>query len=931
MHKSRIGIHWVILLAVLAAMAHPLTLHAQDDPDQFIAKLVEQMSPQAKVGQLFVVSFPGANVRENSDVATLILKYNVGGVVISPYSNNIVNAGNTPARVAALTASLQNLAISASQAVNPDTGKTAPFIPLFIAMPYNYSRPLDSSGVLSYSQAISGMTPLPSSLALGAAWKSEDAQAIGNLLGQELAAMGINVTLGPSLDVLTTPSTRPDPSAWQVFGGDPYWVGKLGHAFAGGVQEGGANRVMVAMSHFPGQGKTSTYEGTIDRSLDELKKLDMLPFLQVMSTPAVGEGRPVVEALVVTQMRYRGFGGNIRERTRPLAVDAQAMQLLLEIPEVKNWHDTGGVLFSDSLGSLALRQYYSSQAVAPSRAAQDAFLAGNDVLVLSDFGGNDWNAQFNAITTTITFFQDRYSNDLAFQRRVNEAIARILRAKYHLYPGFDPATVPADLDAVNQIVGHGYEHTARVAQNAITQLWPLPPRPGERLSPPLDPQSTIVILTDDMRLRDCPTCESRQALGADALARAITQRYGTSGRIDPTRITNLSFGEVRAYLDGTPREGAPDVGAALDAANRIVIAILDPQSQSAAALIQKLVVERPSILDGKNIVAFSFRTPSALNRDALDRLAAYYCVYDSSAPFLDIVAQMLLGDLPASGSSPISIPSIGYDLTRQTEPDPRQIIQILVGEAPASPQATPQPLEVKVGDTLKLRTGVIVDRNGHSVPDGTPVTFTRVFSDGPESTIQTVGTRNGAATVDVVLDKIGSLRIRAFSEPALTSSVLQVTSSQDKPVVLATIVPPTATPLPPTPTTAPTPLPTLTPTPTATPVPPWWQPLTKPDAPRRVGFGEWFAALLGIAAVSAAGYRLMIHAGQTNQQAAAMRWALWCGGGGVAGYILYGLGAPGLDVLDGLGSLWASLIASVICAALPLGVALWRERARRAA
>ncbi len=916
MFKRHIRAYWAVLLVLLVTLINPFSTQAQDDPElRFIAKLVEQMSPQAKIGQLFIVAFSGADVAAGSDIASLILDYNVGGVIVSPAAGNIVGEAAAE-QTAALTASLQGLARTASQTVNPSTGRASPFIPLFIAMPY-------STQVMSYTHEINGMTPLPSPLAMGATWTTKMANEVGNLAGQELAAMGINVLLGPSLDVLTTPSEPSSPTGLQVFGGDPYWVSVMGQAFARGVHEGSKNRVAVVPAHFPGQGKATSSEGTIDKSLDEMKKLDMLPFLQMITAPPTGETRPLIGALMMTQMRYRGFSGNIRERTRPLAVDGQAMQLLLDLPEVKAWRDGSGVLFSNSLGSPALQQYYAPLGAPPYRIAQEAFLAGNNVLVLSDFGGQDWKAQFNAITSTIVYFQDKYSTDLAFQTRVNDAVARILRMKYRMYPDFEPLSVPADAQAVSTVVGKGQALTAQVAQAAVTQLWPTE-RPVAPL-PAIDPQSNMVIITDDRLLRDCPTCTRKQIIATDALASAIEQRYAANGRLDPARITSLGLNDAYAFLGGTPREGGPDVVAALQAADWVVLVVIDTQTEPTSALVKQLLIGQTELLGDANTVVFTLGVPRALDKDALNRLTAHYCLYGNSAPFIDVAAQILFGDLPAPGAFPISVPALGYDITRQTEPDPNQFIQILIGEIPTGEQVTPQPVTVKAGDKLKLRTGVILDRNGHPVPDGTPVTFTRLFSESIELPALTVGTSEGVAIVEITLDKdkIGPLRIRAYSEPALTSYELRMTIFENQPSVFATVIPPTLTPTPKPSTPAPTRSPTATPTPTPTPVPPWYDPLTQPDAPRRVNLLDLFAALVGIAAVGLAAYYLRLNFGEQNSQhVAATRLALWCSGAGLTGYILYGLGTPGIAALDSLGSLLASLLVSAISAALPLA-AVW--------
>ena len=74
--------------------------------------LIAQMGTEDKVGQLFLVNFPGNDTSIESDVAVLIHAYRVGGVEISPAHRNFSNGRgvDTPAETARLVNRLQALA-----------------------------------------------------------------------------------------------------------------------------------------------------------------------------------------------------------------------------------------------------------------------------------------------------------------------------------------------------------------------------------------------------------------------------------------------------------------------------------------------------------------------------------------------------------------------------------------------------------------------------------------------------------------------------------------------------------------------------------------------------------------------------------------------------------------------------------------------------
>jgi beta-N-acetylhexosaminidase len=119
------------------------------------------------------------------------------------------------------------------------------------------------------------------------------------------------------------------------------------------------------------------------------------------------------------------------------------------------------------------------------------------------------------------------------------------------------------------------------------------------------------------------------------------------------------------------------------------------------------------------------------------------------------------------------VPGIGYDLISATKPDPTQVISLsldLPESTPAAGDQTPEPTPVptfKVGDTIPLKTGMILDRNRHVVPDGTPVRF--LFTTGGEQDVaQSVDTvtSKGVARASYLIERSGLLDISATSDPA---------------------------------------------------------------------------------------------------------------------------------------------------------------------
>ncbi len=857
--------------------------------EAFIAGLIPKLSPEAKIGQLFVVSFNGTDVSANSDVADLVLNYRVGGVSLSILNGNIVNDADTPTQVASLTAALQGLSRQTTRGPNG-----TPFIPLYMAVTQ------DGDGAPN-SQITSGLTPMPSYMALGATWNAQEAETAGRLTGQELSALGVNFLLGPSLDVRVQPSTSAFDPGVNVFGGDPYWVGVMAQAYVRGLRTGSSDRIAAVLKHFPGQGGLDDESFTIDRSLNDLQQIDLLPFLRLMPGETVpsGKARPLADALLTTDARYRGFNDNIRDRTGPISVDSEAMQTLLALPDVKAWRDAGGLIVSDAPGSPVVRDYYAATAGTPvsvTQIALDTFQAGNDVLILQGLTGDETRA-------VIQSFRQKYSTDPAFQARVDSAVQRILRSKYRLYPNFDATKVPVSVTAVNASVGQGSAVTQQVASDALTLVWP---GPDKHTAVRPQPEDTFFIATDDHVVEDCRTCAPRSTLSADDLARLISQQYG----VPTTNITSTTFVTLEAYLTGAPN--AADLTPDFERANWIVLAMqaIDPAIPSSTAARQ-LLAQRPELLTGKHVIGFLFGPPHNLTKNEMSHFTALYAVYGKTPPFVELAAHAMSGDAPTPGQSPINLSELDYDLTRQTEPDAAQVLSLFIGDEVVAGQPTPAPLKLRVGDSMKIRTGAIIDHNGHPVPDGTRVSFIFQYDDGSAATMQDAATQNGAAKTDYVLNKTGRLLVRARSEPALSSITLQITISEGGQFVVATLAP---TPTPtitrsPTPTRTPSPTPTIT----STPVPSFMQTWFI-EKPKHAQWDELLLALIGVLLIGGGSFwRARNGRGDVS---AALRTGLWAAIGGLIAYVLFDLGAPGSDWLRSLFGAGAALIVALIGGAI---------------
>ena len=201
------------------------------------------------LGYKFMLAFEGYDVPAR--IRTWIQERNPAGFTIFRPLNV-----QTPAQVRTLTTELQAIATQAGQP------------PLIIGADQEGGQ-LNALG--------EEMTLFPGSMALGATRDANLAWRVGQTMGRELAALGINVNYAPNCDINTNPN-NPACGA-RAFSDEPALAAELAAAYVGGMQ---ADGVAATIKHFPGKGEAkidSHYAmPVIDHSKERLAQMELRPF-----------------------------------------------------------------------------------------------------------------------------------------------------------------------------------------------------------------------------------------------------------------------------------------------------------------------------------------------------------------------------------------------------------------------------------------------------------------------------------------------------------------------------------------------------------------------------------------------------------------------------------------------------------------------------
>lgn len=755
--------------------AHLANAQTRSTSQEKAAALVSQMTPEQKIGQLFIVSFNGVDVSETSQIYDLVRNRGIGGVMFSAGNNNFPNTEDLPAAVQQMITSLQSI-----NAGTDGSQETSEYIPLLVGI----SQEGDGT---PNDQILNGLTPLPDEMAIGATWDTDEAKNVGKVQGQELSALGFNLFIGPSLDVLDNVSiSGGEDLGVRTFGGDPYWVGQMGKAYISGIHEGSNNRMAVIAKNFPGRGESDRPPekevATVRKSLEQLKQIELAPFFAV--TGQSTDLSEITDGLLLSHIRYQGFQGNIRATTKPVSFDSTALAAIMSLEEFATWRQNGGLIVSDDLGSAAVRKFFDPTGVSfdARQVAKNAFLAGNDLLYMGNLISTGDADPYTTVLRTLDYFVQKYNEDPAFVQKVDTAVTRILTLKYRLYGSFDlNAVLPKTSDLQN--VGNNSQVTLEVARKSVTLINPEKSDMDTVLPDPPQVSDRIMIIADTITQKQCSTCADQTVFSAGMISDAILRLYGPKSgqQVQSYRIYTYTYENLKALLDGGSEAGNMLEG--MSSANWIVFAFNDlQQNTSELNIFRRVFNERSDLVRNKRIIGMAFNAPYFLDATDISKLTAYYGFYSKNSVFIDTAARVLFQELIPNGKLPVSVPGVGYDLITATTPDPSQTIQLMLDFESINPEMTgtpsPEPTKAaifKEGDSIPIRTGVILDHNGNPVPDGTVVRFlidTRSGS-GTVEQIETQ-TKDGIARTVYKIPSTGILEIKVTAEPATISQILRL-------------------------------------------------------------------------------------------------------------------------------------------------------------
>ncbi len=345
----------------------PEILETKPAPEDRVAQIVERMTLEEKLLQLFIVT-PEALTGENTvtdaeKLSSALADTPVGGIVL--FQKNLVSSDQTRA----LTGEAQDAAeYGLFVAVDEEGGTVA--------------RLMNALGTRR-------LGPMYDYRAEGPDRARENAAVIG----EDIRSYGFNLDFAPVADVWTNSGNTV--IGRRAYSDDPEEAAELVAAAVEGFHDTGA---MCTLKHFPGHGDTTadshTGAAVVELSREEIEKLQFPPFASGIDAGA--------DMVMVGHLTCPALDDEIATVSRGIVTEILRGELGFE-----------GVVITDSLQMSAASKEYS-----PGQLAVRAIDAGVDILLMPE----DLREALDALNAAVD------SGELT-EERINESVKRIITLK----------------------------------------------------------------------------------------------------------------------------------------------------------------------------------------------------------------------------------------------------------------------------------------------------------------------------------------------------------------------------------------------------------------------------------------------------------------------------------------------------------------------
>jgi beta-N-acetylhexosaminidase len=335
----------------------------QTNQKKWVDSIYNSMSIQEKVGQLFMVDVFSKDSKDKTDLINSLIKdYYIGGIIFSK---------GGPVRQAKLSNQYQKIS------------KT----PLLMAMDAEWGLAMRLDSTYAY----------PWNMTLGAIADNEIVYDIGKQIGAHVKRMGMHINFSPVVDINTNPDNPIIGN--RSFGEDRDNVTNKALAYMRGMQSTG---ILANAKHFPGHGDTDLDSHkilpTISFTKKRLDSIELHPYKRLFQ-----------EGLSSVMVAHLNVPALEKRKKFPSSISKAIVTDLLQ-----NDLNFQGLIFTDALNMKGASNFKK-----PGEIDLAAFLAGNDVLLISE-----------SIPKAHQLIVEAFRKGKISEERLSRSVKKILFAKY---------------------------------------------------------------------------------------------------------------------------------------------------------------------------------------------------------------------------------------------------------------------------------------------------------------------------------------------------------------------------------------------------------------------------------------------------------------------------------------------------------------------
>jgi beta-N-acetylhexosaminidase len=454
-------------------------------------------------------------------------------------------------------------------------------------------------------------TVLPPAMAIAATGRDEDAYDAARIIAQEGRAAGIHINFAPVVDVNNNPANPVINT--RSFGEDPARVARLADGFVRGTQDGG---MLATAKHFPGHGDTDvdSHAGmpVVSATMARLDSVELVPFRAAIRAGA---------ALVMTaHIALPAIDSS--------SVPATLSPLILTALLRDSLHFRGTTI-TDAMTMEGIGKGYTTE-----ESAVLAVKAGANILLKP----SDPARAIDGVVAAV-------ERGEITRARIDSAARHVLELKARSGLGRSRFV---SLGALREVVGMP-EHravAASIAERAITLI-----RDGQNLVP-LRSDGRILVV------QYAPETEIRagRIFGAGLRAGRVASRRAAGGGAGGAAASASPVTTIARLTPAATGDLLDSIGRIADSSDVVVVAayVRRVEGEGRFAIPERISTWIDSVAMRRPVVVVALGNPYLIRQ--FPSVVGYIATYGVSDDLERAAVRALLGQLPVTGKSPVSLP-----------------------------------------------------------------------------------------------------------------------------------------------------------------------------------------------------------------------------------------------------------------------------------